>query len=108
MKCSICGAKLKKEGDICTNCYNKLQEEEILKEDKNVVFELNRKYSIAYEITKYTWIFVIFIISAVGCFAVGNILAGFLCVLLLAAVIGFLLFLAVSKAISMALVTPLQ
>ena len=30
MRCSICGAKLKKDGDICTNCYKEFQEEEKL------------------------------------------------------------------------------
>ena len=35
MRCRICGAKLKKEGDICTNCYKKYQEEEDLKKDVN-------------------------------------------------------------------------
>ena len=92
MRCSICGAKLRKDGDICTNCYKKLQEEKELENDKNVAFEVKRKYGIAYEITKYTWVFIILIISAIGCFAAGNILAGFLCLLILIVVIGFLLF----------------
>ena len=35
MKCSICGARLKKEGDICKNCYKEFQEEEELKKDTN-------------------------------------------------------------------------
>ena len=28
MRCSICGAKLKKAGDICTTCYKAYQEVE--------------------------------------------------------------------------------
>lgn len=92
MRCSICGAKLKKEGDICTNCYKLVQEEKNLEKDTNVVFELKRKYGIAYEINKYTWVFIILILSSFCCFAVGNIMAGLLCILLLAIVIGFLLF----------------
>lgn len=100
MRCSICGAKLIKEGDVCTNCYKLLQEEEKLNKDTNILLELNRKYSIAYEITKNTWIFIILVLSAMGCFATGNILAGLLTLLILAIVIGFLLFL--DKRLAMA------
>ena len=35
MKCKICGAKLKKDGDICKNCYKAYLEEEELKKDIN-------------------------------------------------------------------------
>ena len=41
MRCSICGAKLKKEGDICINCYKAYQEEEDLKKDVKVKLKLN-------------------------------------------------------------------
>ena len=92
MRCSICGAKLKKEGDICTNCYNNMQLQEQLDKDTKVFFQIKRKYSISYEITKYTWIFVIFILASIGCFLAKNILAGFLCIVLLAILIAFLLF----------------
>ena len=43
MRCSICGAKLRKDGDICTNCYKRLQEEKELENDTNVIFEVKRK-----------------------------------------------------------------
>ena len=92
MRCSICGAKLKKEGDICTNCYKNLQLQEELDRDTNVLFTLKRKYSIAYEITKYTWIIIVCIISSIICFAAGNIWAGLACILILVVVLGFLLF----------------
>ena len=67
MKCRICGAPLKKEGDICTNCYKKYQEEEELKKDTKEVLKFNGKYSIAYEFTKYAWIIAIFILSSIVC-----------------------------------------
>ena len=73
MRCSICGAKLKKEGDICINCYKAYQEEEDLKKDVNVKFKIKRKYSIAYEFSKYTEIIVILILSILGCIAFGTI-----------------------------------
>lgn len=92
MKCSICGAELKKEGDICTNCYKNMQLQEELDKDNKIMFQIGRKYSIAYEMTKYTWVFIILILSAIVCFLAKNILAGFLCILFLVATIGFLLF----------------
>ena len=36
MRCSICGAKLAKEGDICKNCYKEFQEEEELKKEREL------------------------------------------------------------------------
>lgn len=92
MRCSICGAKLKKDGDICINCYKKYQEEEDLKKDVNERLILKRKYSIAYEFLKYFWVILIFILSAIGCFALSNILEGILCLVLFILVMGFLLF----------------
>jgi hypothetical protein len=93
MRCSICGAKLKKEGDICTNCYKAYQEEEDLKKDVNVRLKLKRKYSIPYEISRYAELILIFILATIGCFALKNILEGFLCLLLLIVLIGILMFL---------------
>ena len=92
MKCSICREKIKKEGDICTNCYKNMQLQEELDKDNKIMFQIGRKYSIAYEMTKYTWVFIILILSAIVCFLAKNILAGFLCILILVVTIGFLLF----------------
>lgn len=92
MRCSICGAKLKKDGDICVNCYKAYQEEEDLKKDVKAQLKLKRKYSISYEFLKYAWIILIFVLSAFGCFALEKPLEGFLCLLLLAVIMGFLLF----------------
>lgn len=83
MKCSICGAKLRKPGDICSTCYKAYQEEEDLKKDTKEVYKIRRKYSIPYEIVRYSELYLIFIISAIGCWAFGNILEGFLCLLLM-------------------------
>ena len=46
MKCRICGAKLAKKGDLCTKCYNELQEEMKFNEDKKVLFTLKPMYSL--------------------------------------------------------------
>ena len=80
MKCSICGAKLRKPGDICSTCYKAYQEEEDLKKDTKEVYKIRRKYSIPYEIVRYSELY---LISAIGCWAFGNILEGFLCLLLM-------------------------
>ena len=92
MRCSICGAKLKKAGDICTTCYKAYQEEEDLKKDKKELFKIKRKYSIPYEVVKYTELYVIFIISAMGCWAFENVAEGFLCLLLMFIVLGICMF----------------
>lgn len=67
MKCRICGANLKKDGDICKVCYKELQEEEELKQDNVVKLCINRKYSIAYEIAKYLELLTIFLLACCMC-----------------------------------------
>ena len=44
MKCKICAAELKKEGDICNKCYEKLLKEEELETDTKVLYELKMRY----------------------------------------------------------------
>ena len=44
MKCRICGAELKKEGDLCPNCYKQLKKEEELKADTRELYVVKRKY----------------------------------------------------------------
>lgn len=100
MKCRICGAKLKKDGDICKSCYKAYLEEEELKKDVNEQLRIKRKYSIAYEIAKYIWIFVIFILSSIICISTGGFLEELLIILIFAVTIGFLLF--IDKRIAMA------
>ena len=74
MKCSICGAKLKKEGDICKNCYKEFQEEEELKKDTKEQLKLKRKYAIAYEFYKYLELIVIGVLSMIVCVSAGGML----------------------------------
>ena len=93
MKCSICGAKLKKEGDICSKCYKKFKEDEELKKDVNEMLKIKRKYSIAYVFLKYAWVILIFALSAIGCFAFSSPLEGIGCILIFLLVMGLLLFL---------------
>lgn len=52
MKCKICGEKLKKEGDICNSCLSKIKEEEKLKKDTKVRYELEKDFKLLYMLCK--------------------------------------------------------
>lgn len=92
MKCSICGARLTKEGDICANCYKEFQEDEKLKKDTNEQLKIKRKYSISYEFLKYAEIVVISILAAAVCIMSGGILEALAVFAIIALILGGLLF----------------
>ena len=100
MKCSICGARLKKEGDICKNCYKEFQEEEELKKDTNEQLKLKRKYTIAFEFYKYLELIVICVLSMIVCIAAGGFLEALAVIGIFILVFGVLFF--VDKRIAMA------
>lgn len=54
MKCKVCGAELKKDGDICNKCYDKLVKEEEMNIEQNqkALYILKMKYIPGYEIFK--------------------------------------------------------
>lgn len=53
MRCKMCGAELKKEGDICKNCYDKYIEQETLKLDnEQEIFRIKRKYAPKFNLLK--------------------------------------------------------
>ena len=66
MKCKICGAELRKDGDICSKCYAEYVKEEEIKEDlekdKNIIFKIHRKYIPLYQLTRYGDYYVLTII----------------------------------------------
>lgn len=93
MRCSICGAKLRNDGDICTNCYKEFQEEEDLKKDTVEKLKLKRKYSIMYVLVKYTELLIIGILASVICISAGGILEALAVVGIFILVFGVLLFL---------------
>lgn len=93
MKCSICGARLTKEGDICKNCYKEFQEEEELKKDTKEQLKLKRKYSISYEFYKYTELLVVCILAFIVCISAGGLLEALAVIAIFIAVFGFLFFL---------------
>ena len=92
MRCSICGAKLKKDGDVCSKCYKEFREDEELQNDVKEVLKFKRKYSINYEIFKYAEIIAIFMICMIIFIITGSIMEFFLTLLVLALILGFLLF----------------
>ena len=63
--CKICGAKLKKEGDICRNCYKMYKEDEEFKNDKEVQYVVKRSYSVARVVQNYIVMLVILVICAI-------------------------------------------
>ena len=80
MKCKICGAELKKEGDICNKCYAEYVKGEEIKEeiktDKNVILKLHRKYLPMYQLTRYGDYYVLAFIIIVSLLAQKQILFG--------------------------------
>lgn len=85
MRCKMCGAKLKKDGDICKNCYEKYKEQEQLKADnEEELFRVKRKYSPKFNLLKngeIILLLLIVVLAAFSTFSVGiGILITILCV----------------------------
>ena len=71
MNCKICGAELKREGELCNNCMNKLMEEQRLRNDVNQTYTFKQKFVLGYEIFRHIEqigivIFMIILIFSVG------------------------------------------
>lgn len=63
MKCRICGAKLRKEGDICKSCYEEYCKEEALEKDVNEIYKVKGKYILSFQLIRYfEWILLILFI----------------------------------------------
>ena len=92
MKCSICGARLTKDGDICANCYKEFQEEERLNKDNKEQLKLKRKYLISYEFWKYAELLAICVLAAAVCIMSGGILEALAVFGIFVVVFGILLF----------------
>lgn len=74
MRCKICGASLKKEGDICKNCYQKYKDKEDLKNiNEEKLFEIKRKYSPKFNLLKNgEMILILVLVSLTGFATYGN------------------------------------
>lgn len=53
MRCKMCGAELKKEGELCNNCMNKILREEEKKADNVKVYEFKRKFVLGYQLLQH-------------------------------------------------------
>lgn len=67
MRCKVCGAELKKEGNICKNCYQQQKEQEkLMADDEQEVFCVYRKYSPKFNLLKNGELIVLLIIIALA------------------------------------------
>ncbi len=53
MRCKICGVELKKEGEICNNCMNKIMLEQEAVHDNEEVYKFKKSFAIGYEILSH-------------------------------------------------------
>ena len=100
MRCKICGAKLKKEGDICKNCYKEYKEKESLYADnEDVLFEIKRKYSPGFNLVKSGELILILLLISLSGFNSYGIILGILITILCLIVLGAWMFYSKKKAI---------
>lgn len=93
MRCKMCGAQLKKEGDICKNCYDKYIEQETLKLDnEKEIFSIRRKYSPKFNLLKNGELIVLEIIIILAGFTAYNVPAAILIMFLCFVVFGVWMF----------------
>lgn len=53
MNCKICGAELKKPGEMCNNCMNKLMREQERRNDKSPFYTFKREFALGYELLRH-------------------------------------------------------
>lgn len=98
MRCRICGAKLRKEGDICKACYEEYCKEEELEKDTNEILKIYRKYLPKYQLTRYFDWYFLFILFMLTLIIQGNVLYLILFILVSLIILGVALI--VSKRIA--------
>ena len=67
MECRRCGAKLRREGDLCPKCYKKVLEEEELKNDVIPIMTIKRKYKPSF-VLKQRWDVILIIVLVIATF----------------------------------------
>lgn len=89
MRCKICGAKLKKDGDICRNCYQEHREQEELRRiNEKELFCVKRKYSPKFNLLKNGELIVLLVIISLAGLSAYNALIGILITILCFVVFG--------------------
>lgn len=88
MRCKMCGAKLKKEGDICKNCYQKYKEKAELRADnEQEIYQVKRKYSPKFNLLKNSEIILLLLVVIFAGF--GNYNTGWAILIMLTCVAAF-------------------
>jgi len=83
MRCKICGAKLKKDGDICKNCYHEhIRQENLRQENEEKVYSVKRKYAPKFNLLKNGELILLMFIIVVSGFNAFNNIIGFLIMIL--------------------------
>lgn len=72
MNCKICGAELKRPGEVCNNCMNKLMLEQEEREDNKSIVEVKTKFAIGYEILTHIDSIAIAIFFLIILFSIGG------------------------------------
>ncbi len=98
MRCKICGAKLRKEGDICKSCYEEYCKEESLDKDTNEIFKLYRQYLPKYQLTRFFDFYIVMLLLIMVAVAQKSI--GLTLLFILVAVVGVIIALVISKKIA--------
>lgn len=65
MKCKMCGAELKKQGELCNNCMNQVMKEEEKRLDKEKIFEFKRSFVIGYRLSQHIESVIIAVVMAI-------------------------------------------
>ncbi len=93
MRCRMCGAELKKEGDICKNCYDKYKKEEKLRLGKErEIFTIKREYSPKFNVLKNGELIVLLIIIMLAALSSYHVPIAILVILLCLIVFGAWMF----------------
>lgn len=100
MKCRICGAKLRKDGDICKTCYEEYCKEETLEKDVKESYKLHRKYIPLFQLSQYIdWIIIAFFVF-ITFIAQAQFAMAIIFILIALIILGIVMFLAKRKAIN--------
>ena len=83
MRCKMCGAKLKKEGNICKNCYQEYKDDQKLRENnEEEQLSIKRKYSPKFNLLKNGEIILFVIIIILAGFSYYNTITAILITIL--------------------------
>ena len=100
MKCRICGAKLRKDGDICKSCYEEYCKEEALEKDTKEIFKIYRKHLPKYQLTRYFDWYIVAIIMIMALISREQYFLTFLFLIIAFITLGFTMFIMKKRAVN--------